>query len=692
EGWIAGLQLAALSMRGRADVPAFIRAFAGDHRYIADYLVGEVLGRQPDEIRSFLLETAVLDRMTGSLCDAVTGQSNGTARLEALERGNFFVVALDDHRQWYRYHHLFAELLHAHLAEEQAAHVATLHQRASAWYEDNGSLADAIRHSLAADDFERAADLVERAAPAMQQIRQEGTVLGWFRALPEQVFVRRPVLSATYAGTLLATGELEGVEARLLGAERWLETTSTTSGRSDLPSAGMVVVNDEEFRRLPGQIAVWRAGIAQVRGQSEDTVSYARQALELVGADDHLLRGAAAALIGLASWATGDLDAAYEMYAECIVRLHRVGNISDVIGCSITLADIRITQGRLREAMAIYEHGLQLASQQGGLMLRGAADMYVGISALHCEHGDVGAARQQLVRSHELGENAGLPQNPYRSRVAMARVREMAGDLAGAVELLDEAERVYANDFSPQVRPVAAMRTRVWIAQGNVRAAVGWARERRLTAQDDISYLREFEHITLARVLLAQYLSDRAEPSTLVDAMALLERLLHAADEGGRAGSALEILLLQALAHQARGDVPAALAPLARALALGDSERYVRSFVDEGKPMAALLQAAAKNGIARGYARRLLTAFGAADDATPGKQDLIEPLSDRELDVLRLLRSDLGGPEIARQLMVSLNTMRSHTKNIYSKLAVNSRRAAVRRGEELELFSRPRSD
>src|SRR5437588_5458158 len=246
EGWIAGLQLAALSLQGHQDVPAFIRAFAGDHRYIVDYLVEEVLQRQPEPVRSFLLQTSILDRLNGSLCDAVTGQEEGNARLEALERGNFFVVPLDDRRHWYRYHHLFAEVLSAPLMAQPRDQVATLHRRASAWYEQHGSVADAIRHALAAEDFERAAGLVELAVPAMGRNRQEATVLGWLRALPDELVRARPVLSVHYAGALLLHGELEGVEARLRDAEQWLDTTTDMGELALASSAEMVVVDEAE--------------------------------------------------------------------------------------------------------------------------------------------------------------------------------------------------------------------------------------------------------------------------------------------------------------------------------------------------------------------------------------------------------------------------------------------------------------
>jgi LuxR family maltose regulon positive regulatory protein len=388
--------------------------------------------------------------------------------------------------------------------------------------------------------------------------------------------------------------------------------------------------------------------------------------------------------MGLASWASGDLEAGHSGYAECMAGLRRAGHIADTFGCAIALADIRRTQGRLGEAMRTYEQALQRASQQGGPVLRGTADMYVGMSELHRERNDLPAATQQLLRSQELGERTGLPQNRYRWRVAMARIREAEGDLGGALDLLNEAERLYVGDFFPNVRPVPALKARVRVAQGELGEALGWAGERGLSVADDLSYLREFEHITLARVLLARHTAERAE-HPIQEATRLLERLLRAAEEGQRTASVIEILVLQALAHQARDDIPAALASLRRALTLAEPEGYVRIFADEGPPMASLLRAAAKLRIAPNYVRRLLAAVNKTEDSMPASQGLIEPLSERELDVLRLLGTDLGGPDIARELIVSLNTVRTHTKNIYAKLGVNNRRAAVRRARELDL-------
>jgi LuxR family maltose regulon positive regulatory protein len=377
------------------------------------------------------------------------------------------------------------------------------------------------------------------------------------------------------------------------------------------------------------------------------------------------------------------------MYTACVASLERAGHIADTFGCAIALADIRIVQGRLREAMHTYERALQRAPERGKPVLRGTADMYIGMSQLAREWNDLPTAMQHVMYSKELGEHLGLPQNPYRSCVALARIQQAEGDLDGALDLLRDAERLYVGDFFPNVRPVAARRTRVWVAQGRLGEAVDWARDQHLSVDDNLSYLREYEHITLARILLAHAKRDRAD-QLLQGALELLKRLLEAAEAGGRTGSVIELLVLQALAYQTRGTIPAALVALTRALELAESEGYVRIFIDEGDPMAVLLEEAVKRGTALHYARQLLHAFGPAAVSTPAESALREPLSDRELDVLRLLSTEMDGPEIARELVVSLNTVRTHTKHIYSKLGVNSRRAAVRRAAELGLLTRER--
>jgi LuxR family maltose regulon positive regulatory protein len=592
-----------------------------------------------------------------------------------------------------------------HLMTEQTEQVPVLHRRASKWYEQNGSLADAIRHALAGGDFERAADLVEMAAPAMHRVRQEATVLGWMKALPEELFRTRPVLSMQYVGTVMSNGGIEGVEARLQDAERWLDITADGGERPNAPAGAMVVRNEEEFRRLPGLIAMHRAGIALALGNLPDTMAYARRVFDLVPEEDHFGRGAAAALMGLASWTSGDLEAAHRTFAEGMAHLQMAGNISDAVGGVLALADIRLAQGRLHDAMYTYERALQLARENGTPALRGTADMYVGMSELHREYNDLNTAMKHLLSGQELGELAGFPQNPYRWRVAMARIREAQGDLDAALGLLNEAEPLYVSDFFPNVRSIAALKARVWVAQGRLDKALNWAREQGLSAEDDLSYLREFEHITLARILLAQSKSDRHD-SSLHEAIGLLERLLKAAQEGGRTGNVIEILVVQALAHQLQGNVPAALLSLERVLTLAEPEGYIRMFLDEGEPMRSLIedlrmkiesQSRGQDEHLIAYADKLLDAF-ARSSAVPQSsilpienqkskiEHLVEPLTERELEVLRLFKTELSGPEIARELVIGLSTVRTHTKSIYNKLNVNSRRAAVKRAEELDLI------
>lgn len=671
EGWIAALQLAGLSMQGRDDVAEFIAGFAGDDRYIVDYLVEEVLHRQADAVRGFLLQTSILTRMTGSLCDAVTGQEGGRTTLEELDRANLFLVPLDDRREFYRYHHLFADVLQARLLDERPGQVAGLHRRASEWLERNGDRSDAIRHALAGKDFERASDLIELAMPEMSRYRQDALRRGWLEALPADVVRRRPVLSNLFAGTLLVHGKTEGVEKYLQDAEAGLD-----------PTAGDAVYADEQaFHSLPGSIAIHRAGLAQLTGDVEGTILHASRARKLIPEDYDLGRGSAAALLGLAHWANGDLEAADAGYVEAMGHLERAGHFSDVLGCTITLAEILRAKGRLSDSLRIHERGLRLATGSGPVALRGAADMHTGIADILRERNDLEGAADHLARGAALGEENGLPQNPYRSRLAMARVRDATGDFDGAMELLEESKRLYDTDFGPGVRPPAAVRARMWIVHGALTEAAGWARDEGLAADDEITYVREYEFGTLARLLVAQ--------ERVADARQLLDRLLSAADEGGRTGSVIDILVAQAIASTAAGDAMDAMTALERALSLATPEGYVRVFLDEGPPMVSLLKRAAKERIGTDAVAALLgAAVGRLDRSDTSQQGLVEPLSERELDVLRLLESELDGPGIASELIVSLNTVRTHTKNIYAKLGVNSRRAAVRRAVELGLLAR----
>jgi LuxR family maltose regulon positive regulatory protein len=673
EGWIAALQLAGLSLQDRPDAAAFIQGFAGDDRFVVDYLAEEVLQRQPDEVRRFLLQTSILERLTGPLCDAVTDSTGGSARLTALDRANLFLVPLDDQRRWYRYHHLFADVLRARLLDERPAEVPDLHRRASDWFEADGDRPEAVGHALAARDWERAAALIELATPEMQRKRRESTLRRWMRSLPDETFETRPVLAVDHVGALMSDGTTVGVESLLARAERWLGDDGTVLDEAR-------VVDVVQADGLAGAIARYRAALALTTGDLGAAQVHAERALALADADDHLGRGAASALMGLARWAAGELDPAYDAFAAGMASLGQGDFLADVVGGAVTLADIRIEQGRLGEALRLYEDGLALAIRSGGPPLRGAADMHVGIAAVATERGDLETAVRHLAASRDLGDESGLPKHPWRWRLTTARVRQAEGDLDGALRLIEDAEPVYTTDFSPDVRPIQAVKARTWIVRGDLAAAGAWARSRGLDAADAPAYLRAFEEATFARLLLARGIRDD-DDRALADAASLAERLRGSAEAGGRYGSAIDAGVVLAVARHRRRDLDAALEALDQAFAHAEPEGHARNFLDEGEPMVALLRVAAKD---RPYAKRLLAM--ATTGAPAPVQGLIEPLSERELEVLRLLQGDLSGPEIAGHLFVSVNTLRTHTKNIYAKLGVTSRRAAVSRAAELGLL------
>ncbi len=684
EGWAAALQLAGLSLQDRDDPSAVVARFAGNDRFIVDYLADEVLARQSGDVRDFLLATSILDRLSGPLCDAVTARSGGARRLVELERAGLFLVPLDDQRQWWRYHHLFADVLRAHLAEQHPDRLPELHRRAAAWLQVNGEVAEAVRHALAGADLAHAAELMELAMTTMQRERREPELARWVRAVPHDVLQARPVLAMAFVGALAQVSDFESVEERLTAIERSLRPDG---GRwPDEPPLGLVVVDRAGYRALPASFETYRAAVALARGELDAAVVHARAALSLAPPDGDLVRAAAGALGGLASWTVGDLASAHAAYTESVAGLAGAGFVADVLGCTITLGDILCTKGALGAALRTYQKALELAAPlPGAAPLQGTADMHVGIAGVLLERDDLAGAAQQLAIGERLGEDNGLPQNPYRRRIVAARLRQTEGDLDGALELLDEADRVYNGDYSPNVQPVPAVRARLRIRRSELSHADEWLRDSGLTPDDELSYLREYEHVTLARLLLARHIEG--DDAALPAATSLLERLLIAAGDGGRGGSVIEILVLQALARQAGGDAPAAFEALQRAVTLAQPEGYVGVFADEGAPLATLLKGLARQQPRAGYLRRLASAALRAGHPVPTeKGELIEPLSDREMDVLRLLATDLDGPAIARRLHVSLNTMRTHSRNIFRKLQVNNRRAAVRLAVELDLL------
>jgi LuxR family transcriptional regulator, maltose regulon positive regulatory protein len=676
EGWVAGLQLAALSLRGitdGAEVTRFIEDFAGSNRFVIDYLADEVLARQPEQTRDFLLRTAVLERLTGPLCDAVTSRDDGAATLETLERGNLFVVPLDADRTWYRYHHLFADVLLARLLAERPDEVPGLHRRACDWYAAQGSAPDAVRHALAAQDFTRAGFLIEQALPDVRRERQDSLLLSWAHALPEDVIRRSPVLSILTAFARLMSGDLDA-------AASWLDHAESTlaAGESDEElRAGWA--DTEDLRTAAGHIEMYRASLAQARGDVAGTVRHAQRAVDLAGREGHFVRAAGSAFLGLASWAGGDVHRALTAFGEGVRALHLAGNLVDELDATVVLADLWVAAGRPSRARRLYEDALARAVTTKPHP-RATADLHVGLAQLDLELDDLAGAEAHLETARVLGERASITENRYRWFVVAAGLQAARSEYDAATRLLDQAAAAYRPGFYPDVRPIAATKARVQIAAGDLEAAAVWAEDRGVTVDDPADYLHEHELLTQARLLLARARVD-GEPVTPV--LALLDRLHDAAAENGRHGSLREIQVLRALAHQAAGEDQRALTDLERSFAdAPEPEGNVRLYLDEGPPMRDLLGRSAAEG--REHARRLVR----SEVPIPAGpvEALVDPLSERELEVLRLLDSELSGPQIARHLYVSVNTLRTHTKHIFTKLDVTTRAAAVRRGREAGLL------
>jgi LuxR family maltose regulon positive regulatory protein len=685
EGWIAGLQLAAISMRGNIDTASFIKSFTGSHRFVLDYLVEEVLDQQPENIQNFLLRTSILDRLTGSLCDTVCyegtpfDQSTSQEILEVLDRANLFIIPLDDERQWYRYHHLFADLLRQRLYQHHDDLGSQLHLRASKWYEERDELPVAIHHALAAKDFEQVANLTELAWHPMNMSYRAVTWLGWVEALPDELVRSRPVLSTGCGWASLDAGDLNAADRHLRNAENWLEATVKAQDHLEAP-------NQQGIRSLAASVANARAYLAQALGDLPGTIKYARRATEFLRADDYFERGLAEILPGFAYWANGELEAAYEAVAKAIANMRMAGKLRFVISFTSYLCDIMVAQGRLLDAKNVYVQLLEIAARQDKPEIPETAVLHLGLSELLLEQGDVKAAEGHLQSSEALGEQHWFAPW-YRHWIwAHALVLNAQKDFDRVIELLYKAETLYYRHPIPDIRPLKSMIARAWLSQSKLNEAWRYVGEQSPSIDDDLSYLHEFEHVTLVRVFIAQYTSTRVE-RFIDEALGLIERLMKAAEDGGRAGSLIEILVLQAVAYEAAGKMSPALASLERALTLAEPEGFVRIFVDEGPSMHRLLHAALIQAIAPDYVRRLMAAFSSDEAVHVDQSRLIEPLSERELELLQLIAEGLTNPEIATKLYLSLNTVKVHTRNIYGKLDVHSRTQAVARARELGILS-----
>lgn len=651
EGWIAGLQLAALSMRGQPNVAGFIESFTGSHRFVLDYLVEEVLQQQPQGVQDFLMQTAVLNQLTGPLCDALTGDANGQETLESLDRANLFLVPLDHERRWYRYHHLFADLLRQRLQQSALeGDVAELHRRASEWYEVNGLELEAFHHAAAANDVDRALRLIEGGGLPLYFRGDPVPVRRWLTSLPEAEFDARPSLWVTYASVLTLTGRLhDNIEDILLAAETALE---------DAP-------RDDKTNDLLGQVAAIRAMLGVPRNQVDTIITQSRRALELLDPDNAPTRATTSWTLGYAYQLQGERAAAAEAYRETIAHCRKSGNLMTEVAATTCLGQIQESELQSQQAATSFRRILQLV---GDPPRPAACEACVGLARLHYQWNDLAAAEQFAEEGLALALQLENVDTPTACGVVLARVELARGDSAGALALLAEAEQfAQQRQFEQWAGVIADIRSRVLLRQGNLPAAAQIAEDHDLP-------------VSQARVLLA-----RNDPAA---ALSLLEPVLRQAEARGWADQIAHVKVLQALAHQAAGETTTAVQALAEALAPAAPGGLIRLFVDEGQPMVELLREAAGNGVAPEFVPQVLAAFDEAGVAQPPfAQPLIEPLSEREIEVLRLIAEGLTNQEVANRLFLSLHTVKVHARNIYGKLGVRNRTEAVAKAKALSMLS-----
>jgi LuxR family maltose regulon positive regulatory protein len=672
EGWIAGLQLAALSMRGREDASGFVEIFSGSHRDVLDFLAEEVLESQPEAVREFLLATSVLERMNAPLCDTLTGRGDGQDMLESVERENLFVVALDDERRWYRYHHLFTDFLRDRLERESPELAGELHLRASGWYEDNGLISGAIGHALSASNHELAARLIEQGIPAALRRGEFPTVLCWLEALPIEAKRHRPRLVPRHAVALTLTGRPDDVEPLLGEAEKIAQTTAK-----------------QDRRFLLGYAAAVRSWRARLRGEAPGAIEHARRALSLLPDEDLDQRSFAASNLGFALRITGDLVAADKALAEALKIARTADHTYGTLSTMVWRARVQMELGRLRQARDSFERALRFVAERGVGLLPAAGIAHIGIGALLYERDELEEAERELENGITLAERAREVGNLVWGYVTLSQTKRARGDEKGALEMACEAERVARGSGADlQLAIAVAWMTRLRIARGDLGGAAPSGQERAADgAAGNASAARYAHLLTSARLLLAE--------GRHREALGLLEEPRVETEASGRTGDLIDVLTLQALALWEGSNRERAVHTLADAMVLAEPEGYVRTFVDEGPPMAEILSGmleAQKRGsldppIPAGYLRKLFVVLerDSARTVEPvgGRP---EPLSGREHEILQLVAAGKSNRRIASELFVSVGTVKTHLNNLYRKLGVRSRTQAVARARELKLI------
>ncbi|HZA80601.1 MAG TPA: LuxR C-terminal-related transcriptional regulator, partial [Actinomycetes bacterium] len=684
EGWAVGLQLAALSLRERPDPDAFLKAFTGSHRYVLDYLSEEVLERQPTRVREFLLRCSILDRMAGPLCDAVTGDTDGQDMLEELERANLFVVPLDEQRRWYRFHHLFADVLRARLQRVDAGRAPELHRRAASWCEQHGLVDDAIRHASAAGDPIWSARLVEQHLNETLQRGENAVLARWISLLPDRVVHTRP-------GLCLAQGLLEFHGGHLDAAEQCVDYAERAFGRGQHERELQIPTDGGLVSELPAAIALLRAEMAGVRGDVEGMAGFASSALEHTADSERGPRIWARWFLACADWMSGRLADAESAFAEVLAAGRAAPEAYPTMATCFPLGRVQHARGKLGAALRTYEDGLRFATEGSTRPnLYHSAEAHLGIGQVLYERDQLDGALGHITAGIEAGRQVVDLTTPVSGLVALAWIRQAGGDPDAALAAMNEACQLRASpDVVAMWNPAPAERARLQLLQGRIDEAKRWTEERGLGPDDPLSYPGEDDYLVLARVLLAQGDPERANH--------LLDQLERLAKSQGRVRSLIQIRAVQSLALQAAGDQSGALAVLPEALDLARPEGFIRVFADEGAPAAGLLRSLVTarprtrvRAPLREQVARILQAFDATTAAMerPGATaGLVEALTDRELEVLRLIADGRHNREIARDLVVTLDTVKKHTSHILSKLGATSRTHAVARARELGLIS-----
>jgi LuxR family maltose regulon positive regulatory protein len=679
EGWIVGLQMAALSMQDSDDVRDFINSFTGSHRYVLDYLIDEVLRHRPPGTRNFLLQTAILERLSGPLCDAVTQGENSQRNLEALEAANLFIVPLDNERRWYRYHQLFRDLLRRRLQLEMDESASGLHRRAAEWFVRNGYTIEALLHAFAAEDMSLFAGLLEENAPKLLFGNDALLISDWLDRIPEEVMAVRPWLCIWHSWSLEVAGAVESSEGRLQLAEGYLASLEATESAT---------VAGEARRSLAAHMAIIRANVALDQGDNPTALNQAQRALTDLP-QESLLRAAAATAVGIASKRLGDLVAATEAYKQAQDIGRAAGRMSLTLGALCNVGATQALQGRLHFARQTYQEAFRLFdAQSDGRRVPVMGHLYLDQAAILYEWNDLDLAFQDAGEGLDIGRRFERATTQIDALILLTYVHQARGDALAARETCAEAWQLLRRSNVDILRRhrFEVCQVRLWLAQGDIAAVTRWQQETDLGVDDPIDFADELRHSSLARVLVARG-SAESKRSYIDDALQLLARLQETAESGGWPSRVIEFLNLQALAHAAQGRTSTALETLQRALVLAVPEGFIRTFVDEGSPMGALLTGL-KLGDRRldAYAQTLLTAFAGEDGPEPPPLQSVDALSKRELEVLQLIAEGLTNPEISARLYIALDTVKSHNRNIFSKLGVKNRTQAIGKARSLRLL------